>query len=577
MTASSSLQCASGLCALMLAASVTLLSFGSFGCTAARPHDGPAGAGSIFSPPGAVATALIEPGEPKPLRTYGPDNHTWPEIRTSVGHTAHRGSDNVLCRDCHAKDGFKHEGNGGCGREDCHKTEASHPHGVVDRVANSGCVSCHSFRPGVVRKTCVECHKDPQTRAGGAKLAAVVDGHAKAECGKCHQPHKEPLSFASDCTSCHVERSDAHATHKDSKGCSDCHAAHSPAKAATKTCSAGGCHATPAGPKPAGHESCLTCHKGHATDKPLSCNGCHVKQVTLASDKVAKHAQCTSCHAAHAPGETTNTCQKCHAKVSVGHAKAGSSKGTAATPAIYASKGVTSVNACGACHAAHPKDSAQKPASCSTCHAAISKTELGAHASNLTCASCHAKHALKAPAKAAVPAMCGSCHPTEVKRVGANKGHADCTTCHTGSTHALKAAAGCSTCHTVEQASAPKGHDKCSECHETHGGTLTPKSTCTTCHTDRTKGPHRDVKGSCQTCHRAHGPKGIASPPACTSCHAQEKLPGLHVKHKDCSKCHTAHGWVNSSRESCTSCHTKQKTHEKTAKTCTGCHVFIRP
>lgn len=554
---------------LLLAATVLGVS-----CTAAGPRDN--GPSNIYSPPGAVASALIEPGSPKPLRTYGSESHTWPEIRSSVGHVVHRGSDEVLCRDCHGKDGFKHEGRGGCGREACHATQAKHPHGAIDRDTNSGCINCHAFHPGVEQKTCLGCHKEDQEKTGGAKLAAIVDGHVKADCKKCHQPHKEPISAAADCSTCHKEKAAAHASHKGSKGCSDCHGTHAPAKAAAQSCSSAGCHATPAGPKPANHASCLTCHQKHQ-DRPLACEGCHAKQVTLAANKVPQHGKCQSCHTAHSPMDVAGSCNKCHAKVVIGHAKAGASLGTKNTPANYASKGATSVNSCRACHDPHPKDPSVKVVACSSCHSAIAKTDQGAHAPQLYCSGCHEKHALKAPEKAKVPALCGSCHTPQAKQVAVNKGHQDCTTCHGGSTHALSAPSTCVSCHAAEQSTAPKGHDKCGTCHETHAGKLTAKAECASCHEDRTKGPHNKIKNGCANCHRPHGPKGVATKPACQTCHDPTKLLGLHARHNDCSKCHTAHSWPNETRESCTSCHTKMVKHQPSAKTCTGCHVFTKP
>jgi hypothetical protein len=206
----------------------------------------------------------------------------------------------------------------------------------------------------------------------------------------------------------------------------------------------------------------------------------------------------------------------------------------------------------------------------------VAKADKGAHAAKLACAGCHPTHALKAPAKTA--ALCSGCHAAESKLVATNKGHVDCTSCHGGPTHALTAPSTCASCHTAELASAPKGHAKCATCHETHGAKLLPKAECAGCHADRTKGPHKAIKGSCQTCHRAHGPKGVAKPPSCESCHPKDKLPGLHVKHLDCTRCHTAHASVNATRASCTNCHTKQATgHEPAAKVCTGCHVFMKP
>lgn len=537
---------------------------------------------AIYSPPGAVASTLIEFGDPKPLRTYGPDNHTWPEIRASLGHTVHRGSDKVLCRDCHAKDGFKHEGNGGCGREGCHTVEGKHPHGALDTSASSTCATCHPFHPGLVQKRCLECHKDVQTKrsplgttaANAVTLAAIVDGHVKADCGKCHQTHKEPLSTKADCTSCHEQRAVAHEKHKDSKGCNDCHAPHATAKVAVDTCGATGCHADKS-TKVKGHASCLSCHKAHSTEKPGHCADCHKNKNTLAAATVPKHADCASCHTPHGLGAASATCAKCHTKVVVAHAKAEAAGGTATTPASFATKGETSVNACGACHAAHPAAGAAKVV-CVSCHSSIGKSEKGAHAKTLTCASCHTGHTLTAPAKAAVPALCAGCHAPQAKLATSNKGHADCATCHGGSTHALTAPPTCASCHKAVVASAPKGHDDCAKCHESHAGKAS-KATCATCHAERAKGLHSSVKGSCTTCHRAHGPKGVDKAPACTTCHAAAKPPSLHVTHKECTKCHTSHAPADASRASCTKCHTDKKAHQPAAKVCNGCHVFRSP
>lgn len=527
---------------------------------------------SIYAAPGTVASSLVEPGPDKDVRRYGEGNWRWSEYRESVGHAKHVGLAKVVCKDCH-KQGYDKPGMGPCGRSGCHETEAKRTHGIVDSEEKTGCATCHSFRPGRPLPLCMDCHKEAQKRRVGEALPSIADGHAKADCGKCHNPHKDPISSAADCAGCHKEKSPLHTSHAKSKGCQDCHTSHAPSKAARAKCVE--CHKTPAGPKPAGHESCLTCHKPHAEHLPTGaiCAGCHADKKALSASTVPKHADCESCHVAHEPKKVSDatSCQKCHAKVALGHAKAG------AANSMAASGGPPSVNSCTACHPAHPKDVAQKVVACTSCHHAIAKLDKGAHATELACSACHSNHDFKAPAKASYATLCTKCHAAEAKKTSTNKGHALCGNCHV-STHKEAAAPACTTCHVAESSSAPKGHSACSTCHETHSGTLTAKAVCTSCHADRTKGPHETVKGGCQTCHRAHGPKGPDKPPTCDTCHKSSSLAGLHTAkgHVDCLKCHTSHAMPKADRASCTQagCHETRKAHEPAATKCTGCHMF---
>jgi hypothetical protein len=562
------------------------------GCGARTPDVvAPATGPSIWSPPGAVASFLIESGEPKPVRTY--DGHTWADLRGSLGHSKHQGLETVLCRDCHQK-GFQEKGGGGCGRTGCHEKEALHTHGVTDSAERSGCVSCHSFEPGKALPACMDCHKETQTKheprkvaaasasasgasgASGASIAPIVDGHAKAACGKCHNPHKEPLSSAAECSSCHKQTALAHSAHKDSKGCSDCHATHSLASSAKSTCQT--CHKEPAGDRPAGHASCLTCHKPHAEKQgAIACVTCH-KQRALRADTVAAHANCESCHTAHAPKAVSDaSCSKCHWKVRLQHAKGANATGTSVTLASYASKGAKSVNTCAACHAPHPDEAGQKVQACTTCHVKLGEADVGAHAAKLSCTSCHSAHDFGAPAKATVGLLCARCHEAETKLVATNKGHGACLSCHV-STHKETAPPTCQSCHAAETKSAPTGHQTCDTCHAKHSGKLTTGAACTTCHAKKQTGPHVGVKNGCQTCHRAHGPNGVASPPTCQSCHETSKLAGLHGAkgHTDCLKCHSSHAAPKATHENCTNagCHTNRKAHQPDAKSCIACHVF---
>ena len=62
-----------------------------------------------------------------------------------------------------------------------------------------------------------------------------------------------------------------------------------------------------------------------------------------------------------------------------------------------------------------------------------------------------------------------------------------------------------------------------------HGYPLRAGGLCARAMPNKNAGPHASVPGGCETCHRPHGPGGIASPPACASCHATAQLPALHT------------------------------------------------
>jgi hypothetical protein len=536
-------------------------------CSAESSKPVPPVAGGVWSPPGAVASFLVEPGAPIPPREY--NGKPWKEIRATQGHRTHGGSERVFCKDCHTK-GFVAPKEIACGREGCHVAQAAQPHGAVGGTGDKGCAQCHAFAPGKPERKCIECHDKPQDRASG-KLAAVVDGHAKAECSKCHKPHEAKVTAPAECKSCHEKQESAvHAQHAgNSKGCSDCHAPHTPAAAARETCAT--CHSEPKGPHPAHHASCLSCHDPHAAGKISSnvCTTCHKARVTLRARTVAKHAQCTNCHAGHAPNEVGDaSCKKCHVNARVEHP---ARQGTGAA-------GGPPPRACAACHTPHPSDPDQKVAHCTSCHAKVATQDQGVHASTLACTGCHKPHDFKAPAKATMRTFCARCHANEATLTAApRKGHADCTSCHV-SAHVKSAPPECSSCHAQQLASATKAHQSCKTCHEPHGGAQRSKELCVSCHAERATGPHRKIDGGCSKCHRAHGPAGIATPPACGTCHLAATRKSLHTVagHADCTKCHSAHQGPRASRDTCTAsgCHTTRKTHEPNAEKCTGCHMF---
>jgi hypothetical protein len=212
---------------------------------------------------------------------------------------------------------------------------------------------------------------------------------------------------------------------------------------------------------------------------------------------------------------------------------------------------------------------------CTTCHGDIAVSDTSAHG-DATCTTCHRPHDFDPPAKAA---LCQTCHAAEIKLADTNPGHRNCATCHGDNVHHERPAPGCGTCHAAEQSSAPPGHQECVNCHEPHSGARKSTATCGSCHAHEEGGKHGGVEGGCATCHRAHGPGGVATPPACVSCHDRAKLPALHTvpAHSNCTTCHSSHGPTLANRVTCTtSCHVDRRNHQPEALVCDGCHVFRR-
>lgn len=473
----------------------------------------------------------------------------WAQYRTSPGHAFHVSQGKAECRDCHdvERDGFKSPGTDVCKK--CHVKESARAHLGGPGLAATSCLTCHQFAPGLPAPTCIGCHAKPE-----GDLSAVVQ-HATAECTKCHRPHDNPSIVPADCASCHDERATKHGEHAGSKGCLDCHGAHRPATAATVACSS--CHAQPAGPHPAGHDSCIGCHQPHdfVAGGEQACIRCHGEKTTLAANVAPAHAICTSCHTPHDPARAATACVRCHQDIQVEHG---------------------AQEACGTCHTPHGDDAAVVAVSCTSCHAKVAVFDTAAHAGGVACEGCHKPHHF---AGLSEKALCGNCHARETTLVATNAGHADCRSCHGAEVaHAPAPPVACGTCHPAEEKSAPAGHQRCVGCHEPHAGQ--PLATCATCHADKTAGPHATIPGGCETCHRPHGPSGVAAPPGCKTCHAPSSLPALHAAagHAECSNCHvSSHAPPRSDRATCTgNCHLDKRDHQPTAQVCTGCHVFRR-
>ncbi|MBS2018816.1 MAG: hypothetical protein JST00_38470 [Deltaproteobacteria bacterium] len=564
---------------------------------------------------GFLVTKLAEQRTPPTSPTdFVPTS--WEASRTTPMHVIHIGKGKVACKECHA-DGFAKAPTAirddVCAR--CHEKPAERAHHGSERSPTT-CLTCHTFAAGKQAPTCLACHGKTADVAPtqAARAAHELARHASKDvaCNACHAAHGEKgktRAVLPDCTACHANVSakhggvalappvsddalsleaaaarfiadagaavalrDAGATSGDGKMCTTCHAPHAEAKLAS-----GGCATCHAAQRPAlvtaKHPACTTCHTPHQPGAARGvCRTCHSNVHVLAEAKVPGHAACQSCHDPHRPGAPPAlACARCHESMSPKH------------PAFTVKGGATS--ACVGCHAPHggPAASASHPASaasCTTCHAKAAN-ERAFHAVGKTeCTSCHTPHAFATSAVGA--AACARCHAPEAKRVEARSGHADCKSCH-GQAHAPNAKPACASCHGQEASSAPRGHSACGSCHDAHSGSLGKHVECTSCHADKTKAAkalHTSLPGACASCHRPHGPKGVASPPACSTCHAPSTLVGLHsvsAHASSCASCHSSHGPPRSDRATCTgSCHADRKTHQPDAQLCKGCHLFRR-
>ena len=494
----------------------------------------------------------------------------------------------AVCTNCHA---FTLEG---ARREEALKTEPPRVEldgGPIDGGMGKTPVAVESYQPS----ECKRCHATQQ----GALAPVTV--HGSQPCLSCHKPH-EGAPQSAPCSDCHKDISTSHASHGKSlvEACSTCHEQrHAPAKEALATCVT--CHSKQQPVIPAsalfagGHTQCIGCHKPHAFEKKEAapCRSCHAQVNVIGAGSIAAHNGCTNCHSPHnvrasAPG----ACATCHQAVHSDHPKAAGN--------------------CVGCHDPHPTlnkaGQGVQVSACSSCHK-FAASDHGAH-KGAPCTGCHKPHGFKLALSNL--ATCDGCHAARVQQVSSNKGHQACAGCHNGLPHRpepAKAACNnchqrqaalvkpgharctgchephsgaqatpCASCHRVEQQTAPKGHQVCTNCHEPHVGLPTQK-VCADCHRAEQRSAHGQLSGGCQTCHRAHGPTGVASVPACATCHQIQKLPGLHAepKHRPCATCHSGHeDPAAPKREICVSCHKDRTDHFPQSPRCAGCHLFTK-
>jgi hypothetical protein len=486
----------------------------------------------------------------------------WKQVKDSRGHRAHLAAGDVKCRDCHLFDanGFVAPGTTPCAT--CHAEKQAFVHASPLARASTDCFSCHDFGgdPNIEPWACARCHQEP-TGPGVA--------HFDQDCKNCHRPHEQPSLSPRRCQDCHKDIGGAEGIRHGARvvagatTCLDCHESHDQSIQASRRCQS--CHVVQA--KQGQHERCVQCHEPHRFDKKevRACTSCHKDQPLL-----GPHKDCKTCHDPHdaSPAAAAARCQTCHAQKKMAHPNDGK------------------VTDCLGCHPAHPdeKQRAQlgpkSALACTSCHPQAPSDTL-AHAGNVPCRSCHLPHGPGATFVQKGASSCGRCHTAESTRSAANAGHRDCTGCHARANHDPKRVpVPCATCHITEAATANPGHAKaCATCHDPHDGKRTPAAACVKCHPERGAAdqPHAQLPGGCASCHRAHGPKGVAKRPDCLDCHDRKTLPNLHqgAGHARCIDCHGAHlAGPRRDRASCLRCHAAQREHEPGAPVCSGCHPF---
>lgn len=561
---------------------------------------------------------------------------SWSVARAVSGHHKHVLQEKLACATCHA---MSDEQMGPVTPErcaTCHAAQAhiEHASAAAQRrfgaSATSDCTSCHAFTlegtghdaaqllattpptpadagmralppeiPSYEEGDCKRCHAMQQGDV------PAVQAHASQPCLACHRPHQDATPRSAPCGSCHEGIHTSHAAQGKSpeQACETCHQnQHAPAQDAVQTCAA--CHASeqplipPSATFAGGHTECISCHRPHefGKDATVSCRSCHEQLQVLGGAHVAAHANCESCHQPHDVKATPEAaCASCHKDVHSDHPGRGAG--------------------CIGCHDPHPEQKSQQksapglaeaePRACTSCHQNTG-SEHGQHA-GVACTGCHQPHHFGLEPTQLAP--CTNCHGEHVQQVSTNPGHAACTGCHQGlphhpeelevgcdtchrqeservnagharcnechEPHSGAQGAPCASCHAAESQTAPRGHQDCTGCHEPHAGSPAGKA-CSSCHADQAATPHGKLTDGCLTCHRPHGPDGIAQPPACTSCHELKELPGLHleVKHQTCTNCHTGHEQqAAASREACLGCHSERKDHFPGGR-CANCHLF---
>jgi hypothetical protein len=501
----------------------------------------------------------------------------------------------------------------------CHAARSNIQHAARLAQARFGpgvhadCVNCHAFTidsqsnpaldsadGGALEayepSQCARCHEQAQGRI------PAVTVHATTACLNCHRPHQDAKPVSAPCVSCHSAIATSHATlgKTPNETCQTCHThQHAPAADALATCA--DCHSKvlPIVPATAlfagGHSACVSCHVPHdfAAKQAIPCRSCHATVLVLAEAKVPEHAQCMSCHQPHDVKQSAlASCKNCHWDVHSDHPERAGLGGCLTCHDVHPERVQTATiaSSCSSCHRQAASDHAfHDGASCQSCHTPHHfELKLAQHAA---CQSCHQKeltltalrigHTACEGCHSGLPhdpgvgsAVCSTCHAAAAREV--NAGHQKCIGCHEPHSGGVATPSTCKNCHRQEAATAPAGHQLCTGCHQPHSGSQV-KAVCSSCHAAEAATAHGGLATGCLTCHRPHGPSGVATAPACTTCHALATLPGLHEKpqHRACVNCHGGHGDApNAARDACLTCHTDRRNHFPDAPRCANCHLF---
>jgi hypothetical protein len=372
----------------------------------------------------------------------------------------------------------------------CHAADTQY------RDAPRQCVGCHSeddVHAGALGSTCESCHSVAAwalTSFDHGTAFPLAGKHAAAPCAGCHE-NQSYAATPKECSSCHS----ADDVHKGRNG-AQC----------------GSCHNAVAWPAVEFDHAALTGFTLRGAHQRLSCESCHVQNVTAALPST-----CQGCHSSDDPhdGGLGPKCGDCHGSAHWVDTRFDHTKETG-----FALVGAHADLRCTGCHTGGLD--AQLGRECAACHTEDPhRGQVGAR-----CETCHAQIAWAAPLRfdhglIAFPLL-GKHAPLE------------CSACHT-SLAFHDAGSTCTDCHAAEDA---------------HGGAF--GSACGTCHTPADwavstfdhaatgyalTGAHAQL--GCSSCHGAgRQVLGAAGTPACGQCHRQDD-PHSGRFGADCAACHS--------------------------------------
>ena len=157
------------------------------------------------------------------------------------------------------------------------------------------CLTCHAFAPEQEIPTCISCHAKPE-----GHFAAITTTHATTDCVDVPQPPRGAVGRRRRTARAATPSGPPSTRPRRVSGVRRLPQA-ARAGDASRSRSAARATRSPLGPSPAGHDSCIGCHKPHEFVATANvCIGCHGAKETLVATSVRRHAICTSCHTHHA-------------------------------------------------------------------------------------------------------------------------------------------------------------------------------------------------------------------------------------------------------------------------------------